>query len=193
MGIDLICGSEIFSTSYSGWNILRMKFAEYCIKFIEDLSKNELNISPDGVIYAMSDKEIIRERVIIESRDIMKKWNNIVEAKKILSMNPDEEGVNYFETFVNKKNKELNINDYLKVYGEHIDYLINIGLYGIVSLLNKSDCDGLYSVGNSIDIIKMLNIVNNMNIIEERYIEVINKLKKVFQKSVNKKKVVVIA
>jgi len=193
MGIDLICGSEIFSTSYSGWNTLRMKFAEYCIKFIEDLSKNQLNISPDGVIYAMSDKEIIRERVIIESRDIMKKWNNIVEAKKILSMNPDKEGVNDFETFVNKRNKELNINDYLKVYGEHIDYLINIGLYGIFSLLNKSDCDGLYSVGNSIDIINMLNIVNNMNIIEERYIEVINKLKKVFQKSINKKNVVVIA
>jgi hypothetical protein len=170
MGIDLTCGKEFFSTSYSGWNTLRMKFAEYCMKFIEDLSKNELNISPDGVIYAMPDKEIIRERVIIESRDIMKEWNNIVEAKKT-----------------------LNIIDYLNIYGEHIDYLINIGLYGIVSLLDKSDCDGLYSVGNSIDIINMLNIVNNMNIIEEKYIEIINKLKKVFQKSINKKKVVVIA
>ena len=193
MGIDLTCGKEFFSTSYSGWNTLRMKFAEYCMKFIEDLSKNELNISPDGVIYAMSNREIIRERVIIEARTIIKEWNDIVEYKKKLSLEPDEEGVDDLQAIVNKKYKGFNINDYLKVYGSHIDYLINIKLKGVVSLLNKSDCEGFYSVGDSYDILQMINIINKMNSIDPEFIQIIGDLNKIFKSSVDNDNIVIIS
>jgi hypothetical protein len=193
MGIDLMCCSEDFHTSYSSWNIFRMKFAELCMKFIEDLANHKLNISPDGIIYAMTDREIVRERVIIEARTIVQEWNDIVEDKKNLSLEPEEEGIDDFQALVNKRNKELNINDYLRVFGGHIDYLINIKLKGIVSLLNKSDCEGSYSVGDSFDIVLMLNIISKMSGIELQFMEIINCLKKVFQTSVSKKKVVTIS
>jgi len=192
MGIDLICGGEDFHTSYSSWNTFRMKFAELCMKFIEDLAKNELNISPDGIIYAMSDREIVRERVIIEARTILKEWYDIVEEKKNLSLEPEEEGIDNFQAIVNKRNKEININDYLKVFGAHIDYLINIKLKGVVSLLNKSDCEGAYYVGDSYDIVLMINIISKRTDIEPLFMEIIKGLKNVFQTSVNKKKVVTI-
>ena len=187
-----MCCGEDFSTSYSSWNVFRMKLAELCMKYIEDLASNKLNISDDGIVYAMTDREIIRERVIIEARTIVQIWNDIVEDKKNLSLEPEEEGIDAFQAIVNKRNKELNINDYLRVFGAHIDYLINIKLKGIVSLLNKSDCEGAYSVGDSFDIVLMLNIISKMSGIEPQFMEIINCLKKVFQTSVSKKKVVTI-
>jgi hypothetical protein len=192
MGIDLMCCGEDFSTSYSSWNVFRMKLAELCMKFIEDLANHKLKKSDDNIVYAMTDREIVRELVIIEARTIIQKWNDIVEDKKNLSMEPEEEGIDAFQAIVNKRNKELNINDFLKVFEGHIDYLININLKGIVSLLNKSDCDGEYSVGDSYDIVLMLNIISKMSGIESQFMEIINGLKKVFQTSVNKKKNVII-
>jgi len=192
MGIDLMCGGEDFHTSYSSWNIFRMKFAELCMKYIEDLANHQLNISPDGIVYAMTDREIVRERVIIEARTIVQIWNDIVEDKKNLSLEPEEEGIDDFQAIINKRNKELNINDYLRVFGAHIDYLINIKLKGIISLLNKSDCEGFYSVGDSFDIVLMLDIISKRTDIEPRFMEIINSLNNLFQTSVNKKKNVTI-
>jgi hypothetical protein len=193
MGIDLMCCGEDFSTSYSSWNAFRMKLAELCMKYIEDLANNQLNVSPDGVVYAMTDREIIRERVIIEARAIVQIWNDIVEDKKNLSLEPEEEGVDDFQAIVNKRNKELNINDYLRLFSGHTDYLINIKLKGIVSLLNKSDCEGYYSVGDSYDIVLMLNIISKRTDIEPQFMEIIKSLENLFQTSVNKKKNVTIS
>jgi hypothetical protein len=193
MGIDLSCCGEDFSTSYSSWNAFRMKLAELCMKYIEDLANNQLNVSPDGVVYAMTDREIIRERVIIEARAIVQIWNDIVEDKKNLSLEPEEEGVDDFQAIVNKRNKELNINDYLRLFSGHTDYLINIKLKGIVSLLNKSDCEGYYSVGDSYDIVLMLNIISKRTDIEPQFMEIIKSLENLFQTSVNKKKNVTIS
>jgi len=187
-----MCCGEDFSTSYSSWNVFRMKLAELCMKFIEDLANHKLKKSDDNIVYAMTDREIVRERVIIEARTIIQKWNDIVEDKKNLSMEPEEEGIDAFQAIVNKRNKELNINDFLKVFGGHIDYLININLKGIVSLLNKSDCDGEYSVFDSYDIVLMLNIISKMSGIDSQFMEIINGLKKVFQTSVNGEKNVII-
>jgi len=192
MGIQLISSGEDFHTSYSSWNAFRMKFAELCMKFIEDLANHKLKKSDDGIVYAMTDREIVRERVIIEARKIVQEWNDIVEDKKNLSMEPEEEGIDAFQAIVNKRFKELNINDYLKVYTLHINYLINIGIYGIVSLLNKEDTEGFYTVGNSIDIVLMLNIISKMSGIEPQFMVIINGLKNVFQTSVKNKKNVII-
>jgi hypothetical protein len=192
MGVDLVCLKENFSTSYSSWNVFRMRFAELCMKFIEDLANHKLNISDDGIVYAMSDREIVRERVIIEARTIVQEWNDIVEDKKNLSLEPEEEGIDVFQAIVNKRFKELNINDYLRVFAGHINYLINIGISGIVTLLNKEDTEGYYTVGNSIDILKMLNIISKRTDIEPSFIEIIKSLKNLFQESVSKTKNVVI-
>ena len=142
----------------------------------------------------MTDKEIIRERVIIEARTIVQIWNDIVEDKKNLSLEPEEEeeGIDAFQAIINKRNKELNINDYLRLFSGHTDYLINIKLKGIVSLLNKSDCEGYYSVGDSYDIVLMLDIISKRTDIDPQFMEIINCLKKVFKTSVNKKKNVTI-
>ena len=41
----------------------------------------------------------------------------------------------------------------------YLDALIFVGLGGLFSFVNKSDCEGLYSVGNSYDICDLLNLI----------------------------------
>lgn len=190
MGIDLDCNGINFHTSYSGWNTIRMKLAEYCMKFIEDLSKNELNISPDGVIYAMSYREIIRERVIIEAQTIIKEWNVIIEAKKNM---PEVIEEDILQKIIKNREKEINIIDYLNIFDKHMDFLINIGIKGIFSLLNKSDTEGLYSIGDSYDVNSMLNIIHKMNNTDPKFIEIIDRLKNLFQASIDNKKCIIIS
>jgi hypothetical protein len=193
MGLNIICLQQYFHTSCGYWNIIRMKIAEYCMKFIEELGNHEIDINQGKTISQMSKREIIRRKVIIDAQKIIQEWNDIVEYKKILSLEPVEEGVDDFQAIVNKRYKELNINDYLKVYTLHINYLINIGIYGVISLLNKSDCEGFYSCDDSHYIVLMLNIINKRSDIDSKFIEIINKLNKIFQESIDNKQNVILS
>jgi hypothetical protein len=164
--------------------MIRIRIAELCMIFIENIANKKLNISPDGIVYAMTDKEISKENDIIQGRIIINQLNDIVEDKKNLSLEP-EEGISSLQAIVNKRNKELNINDYLMVFGAHIDYLIKIGIYGVVSLLNKGDTyGGFYSVGNSFDILKMLNNICKNNNFDREFLDIIKDFRKVFEASV---------
>ncbi len=181
----MTCAGKSFETDYSIWRIIRMRIAELCMIFIENIANKKLNISPDGVVYAMTDKEISKENDIIQGRIIINQLNDIVEDKKNMSLEPEEEDISALQAIVNKRNKELNVNDYLMIFNAHIDYLIKIGIYGVVSLLNKSDSEGYYSAGNSFDIIKMLNTICEKNYIDREFIDIIDDFGKVFQESVS--------
>jgi hypothetical protein len=183
MGFEMICGDESFDKDYTEWRMIRIRIAELCMIFIENIANKKLNISPDGIVYAMTDKEISKENDIIQGRIIINQLNDIVEDKKNLSLEP-EEGISSLQAIVNKRNKELNINDYLIVFGAHIDYLIKIGIYGVVSLLNKGDSYGFYTVGNSFDILKMLNNICKNNNFDCEFLDIIKDFRKVFEASV---------
>lgn len=54
----------------------------------------------------------------------------------------------------------FNINAFIsQIKLEEIDALIYFNLSGIYVLLNKTECDGYYSIGNSMDIVTSLNIM----------------------------------
>jgi hypothetical protein len=178
----ITCAGKSFETDYSKWRMIRIRIAELCMIFIENIANKKLNISPDGVVYAMSDKEISKENDIIQGRIIINQLNDIVEDKKNLSLEPEEEGISALQAIVNERNKELNVNDYLMIFECHTDYLIKIGIYGVVSLLNKGDCEGYYSVGNSFDILKMLNTICKNNDFDRTFIE---EFREVFEASVS--------
>jgi hypothetical protein len=54
--------------------------------------------------------------------------------------------------------EDIDVNGYLFMMLNYQtqDALIFLGLIGIYHLLNKSDCDGFYSPGNSMDIVELL-------------------------------------
>lgn len=66
---------------------------------------------------------------------------------------------------------------------EEIDTLIYFDLGGLYVFINKNDCDSFYSVGNSIDIIKMFNLITKK--INNDLQNMVNKLKNLFNESIN--------
>jgi hypothetical protein len=72
---------------------------------------------------------------------------------------------------------------------EHVDTLIYFGLGGVYTLLNKTDCDGYYSVGNSLDILQTLKKIK-YDFPNKDYISFLDQLILFFNISYEKQKMV---
>jgi hypothetical protein len=81
--------------------------------------------------------------------------------------------------------------EYLKLYNYYLDLLTVLGVNGVYSLVNKSDVEGFYSIGNSVDIVNMMKIVYNF--VEDEFTKMsINESRKVFESSIEKNMVVAV-
>ena len=74
-----------------------------------------------------------------------------------------------------------------------IDTLVFFNISGLYAFCNKSDCEGYYSVGNSYDICQLFKLINNFYIDKEYTKYTSKRLKKIFQESVRKRKIVTIS
>ena len=78
-----------------------------------------------------------------------------------------------------------------------IDTLVFFNISGLCAFCNKSDCEGYYSVGNSYDICQLFKLIKNFYIVDKEFFQdihkTINKIKKVFQESVRKRKIITIS
>ena len=86
-------------------------------------------------------------------------------------------------------NKELSINLFLSSI-VNLDDLIQFDIYGIYALCNKSDCEGFYSPGNSLDICILLDIIKPYIKDSDIYTKLFlseNSLYKLFEESFTKK------
>jgi len=83
--------------------------------------------------------------------------------------------------------------DYLRVLynTDFLNLFIFYHLGGIYALLNKSDDDGYYSVGNSIDIVRSFEVIEPL-IVEDDLKQRLNRVKAVFEESVRTNENVVI-
>lgn len=84
--------------------------------------------------------------------------------------------------------------DYLRLFNDNdfLNLYIYYNLGGVFSLLNKSDDDGFYSIGNSVDIIETLNLLEPYFLYDDvkRQYELV---KNVFKESVLSLQIVVIS
>jgi hypothetical protein len=144
MGVDFYCGDVAFGCSYGGWNELRKLVIKSTFDYIQDKFKKDFEA------YNNIDDE--EDEHYIGDGSVYNCYKNDI-IKIILSMS-DPEDKNIFG-LDNQVNNFIVITRNLN----YIDALIYFDIGGLYSLCNKSDCDGFYSVGNSIDICKLFDLI----------------------------------
>lgn len=135
MGIDLYCNNKMYSCSYEYWNGIRETIIRATFEHVHDnliLYKNKsIDIEKKSQIYSNCYIDII-ETLMYE----------IIEKKT--------------------KDENISLVNFFIQITQHIskqDALILYDLYGLYALCNKSDSEGFYSPGNSLDICKLLKLI----------------------------------
>lgn len=144
MGVDFYCDDVTYGCSYSGWNELRKLVIKSTFDYIQDkfqkdyeaynsiTDDNDENYIGDGTDYNCYKKYIIN---IIETMQNSHEKNSF----------GIDNVVNHFIVIARNLN--------------YIDALIYFDIGGLYALYNKSDCEGFYSVGNSVDICKLFDLI----------------------------------
>jgi hypothetical protein len=174
MGITINCKEKCFSCSYSTWNDIRINIIEATFRYLENkfiLDKNDVN----------SDIDMYEDSIYNCSKDYIEEF--------IVKMNTLNNS-----TFQNKRYKFID-NFIVTIYNiNFLDALIYFDVGGLFSLINKSDINGFYSPGNSLDICMLFDEIKP--IIEESYKDdfstIYNILYDIFYESWNEKLIVTI-
>lgn len=127
MGIGLKCNGLGFESSYGGWHIIRCEIIQATIDYI--IHKVEEDKKKYGHIKENDDENYIGKG----SYDFL--YKKLLDP--LISTSEDK----LLKTVV-RLSKQLG----------SVDALIYMGVGGIIALCNKSDCEGFYSPGNSLDI-----------------------------------------
>lgn len=141
MGIDLYCGKYTFGCSYTGWHYLRCNIIEATLKYLENIIIDyKKENTGDNNEY---NEDRYQFDIVHEFLTKIK----IDHEKTKMSSKEDDRCI--YEVFMNVIEERL----------FYLDGLIYFDVGGLFSLCKKSDCQGFYSSGNSIDIINLLNVI----------------------------------
>lgn len=180
MSIHLLCGNVYFNCQVLYWNKMRESISNATNLFIVnylnkfDLVTEDADENDDKEKYSLYKKSI--------SRDVFK--------ERLTTFSIDYK---YAEFNAHPKLSEVGtlLVEYLKLYNYYLDLLTVVGVNGVYSLVNKSDVEGFYSIGNCVDIVNAINTVHEF--IEDEYMKMaINDCKKVFQEGIEKNMVVAV-
>jgi hypothetical protein len=162
MGLLLDCNGVQLHISYEKWHEIRKGFAEATILYLRnmrDLLNKDIVLNSDGVSSQVNETAVAKINTILETTM--------------------EDETDYF--------------DYLcKIFHENkynMEILIGLGLSGIIALLCKCDCEGYYSIGNSYDILDMIDIVKDF-IQDTKTLDYLDNIIELFKISVNTKTLV---
>ena len=89
--------------------------------------------------------------VILYIKELYKEWSNEednIKNKKYIK--------NCKELF-----DDIKTNDCKIILSQYDDFLIDIGLYGIIHIIEKPSENGCFSIGNALDIYHSMNIIKN--------------------------------
>lgn len=147
MGIDLYCGEATYGCSYGGWNELR-KFVINCtFNYIQDKFSKDVELYGD--LTDTNDENYIGEgseynfnkKLMLEFIESMNK------AKKTMS-------IYGFES-------DATLNNFMNVVKDFrcVDVFIYFDIDGLYAFCNKGDSEGYYSVGNSVDICRLFDLI----------------------------------
>lgn len=144
MGVDFYCGDKSFGCSYGSWNELRKLIIQATFNYIQDKFQKDYELYKDsteddenwigeGSSYNCYKKDMIK---IIEQMNLQSKTKNVFGMDNTIN---------------NLINLCINLS--------FVDALIHFDIGGLYSLCNKSDCEGYYSVGNSVDICQLFDLI----------------------------------
>jgi hypothetical protein len=147
MGVDFYCEDVTYGCSYSGWNKLRKTIIQATFDYIQD--KFQKDFEAYNSITDEEDKHDIGDGSAYDcyKKNILK----IIEAMQSASKKTNVFGIDIDNTVNNFIVLTRNLS--------YIDALIYFDIGGLYSLCNKSDCDGFYSVGNSVDICMLFDLI----------------------------------
>jgi hypothetical protein len=179
MSIHLICGDQYFNCRVSYWNNLRQEISKATNLYIVDYLQNFEHHIHDY------DSEEYKKNILYHSS-----IDNDVLKQRLETFVVDYQ---YAEYHAHPKLAQVDtlLVEYLKLYNYYLDLLILLDVTGTYTLVNKSDIEGFYSVGNSLDILKMFRLIIpfiNNEYIENSIYECVN----VFEKSLNDNLIVAI-
>ena len=180
MSIHLLCGNIHFSCQVEYWKKIRESVSKATNLFILDYLKNFDLITEDP------DESDEKDRIPLYKKSI----NRDVLKERLETFSVDYK---YAEFHAHPKLNEVGtlLVEYLKLYNYYLDLLTVLGVNGVYSLVNKSDVEGFYSIGNSVDIVNMMKIVYNF--VEDEFTKMsINESRKVFESSIEKNMVVAV-
>ena len=148
-------------------------------------------INCEGVMYSCGYTrwENFREEIANASIEYLKtEYNTILEN-----------GANdsYLENQLSKLMEHIDVNncktipDFMALFSNanHLNLFIYYNMSGVFSLLNKSDDDGYYTVGNATDIVQTFRLIEKY-IQDDDITEQLRQVKKVFKTSVEQQKIV---
>jgi hypothetical protein len=144
MGVDFNCGDTTYGCSYGNWNELRKLVIKSTFDYIQDKFKKDFE-----AYNSITDEE--DEHYIAEGTTYNCYKKDVI--KIILSMaNPQEKNIFGLDN---------TINDFIIITRNlsYVDALIYFDIGGLYSLCIKSDCEGFYSVGNSVDICQLFDLI----------------------------------
>ncbi|NCA20557.1 MAG: hypothetical protein EBS86_05415 [Crocinitomicaceae bacterium] len=141
-------------------------------------------------------------KYIIQQRE---KSENIFQHKSSLSIYEEimNSSVDNFISDLNITIKSVNplledepiLIQFLKLFTYYLDTVTYLNLTGIFALINKDDCEGHYSVGNSYDILQTIQLlipfVERTDLEEQYFFPFLSSIVCLFQESINTKQNVV--
>jgi hypothetical protein len=151
MGLDLYCLDKSWGSSYSGVHIVREWLIKATIKYMEGLQPNVLpNVEPTLVLYKNTchferhilDQENNQEYFISYKQNVLEFLNQLIVKPKDNHTTPvwSQLKINYTPWNVNPPLFDLSY----------------FGLKGLQVFVNRSDCDGYFTVGECYDILGLL-------------------------------------
>lgn len=147
MGVDFYCGDFTYGASYGGWNELRRTVIKSTFDYIQDKFQKDFELY--NSITDEEDEHYIGDGSTYNcyKKDTLK----IIELMQSASKKPNIFGMNIDNT----------INDFIGITRNlsYVDALIYFDIGGLYSLCNKSDCEGFYSIGNSVDICQLFDLI----------------------------------
>jgi len=188
MGIDLICNNKTFSCSYGFWNTIRTEVIIATSEYLNSLNSRELE---EGTFPFVARENIIGfMNELISYKNKKEDVDDVSTQGNYGSVSEEEEGeIPLISLFLGNCSLQI------------LDLLIYFSIGGLYAFCNKSDCEGYYSIGNSYDIVELLNLIkpytlrNNENLDsqENEIYKCICKIQEIFEESVNDKLFVIIS
>ena len=158
MGVDFYSKEASYSCSYGSWHTVRLEVLYATIRYLKykkDLIEAELK--------KLNEKDEDDDEDEQTYYILKKEYDNICYVLDSLSdYKPPTDGkvdLHTLDNFVNK----------CKDHPRLVDCFIYFDINGLYALLSKSDCEGYYSVGNSVDIYQLLDIISDF--IEDKIVK----------------------
>jgi hypothetical protein len=146
MGLTLYCEDEKCYFGYSGVHIIRIEILKATLKYLEEQEEEVLQTYRDDFLDDYDDQEC---------------WETVRKPSVMEDLN---EAKDYLSSIIHNRNPLMtvymtsssNMPDYTKINNNKNEILKEFDVYGIIPIIQHSDCHGFYTVGEAIDFMKVL-------------------------------------